>query len=296
MKFSILGTNGFLSTAIARHCEKEGYALDMYGLSAPIGHRYDNFYKVNFMDASLDCSTLLSSDVIIYAIGAGIQSNLKEGFNLIYSLNVSVPVYLCNKLKEFGYKGTIVTFGSFFEIGETTEVKSFTENDILTSTAPAPNDYTVSKRMLSSFVASYKHDFRHWHFILPTIYGSGENPNRLIPYTIDAVRNGKKLHFTSGDQTRQYIHVSEIPAILELSIYKNLSSGIYNIEGRETMTVKEIVSLIHNVMGKTVSDNCFGLAERTDAGMKYLALDGGRLRSATGFRPSINIIDVIDTY
>lgn len=296
MKFSILGTNGFLSTAIARHCNKMGYGLDMYGLEIPVGHKYDKFYNVNLMDTTLDYSNLLSSDIIIYAIGAGIQSNLKEGFNLIYNLNVTVPVSICNKLKELDYKGTFVTFGSFFEIGETKETKAFTETDILASTAHAPNDYTISKRMLSSFIASYKHDFRHWHFYLPTIYGNEENPNRLIPYTINAIRNGQELHFTDGEQTRQYIHVSEIPKVLELSIQKNVESGIYNIEGKETMTVKDIVTLIHHAMGKTVQDNCFGSAERADSGMKYLALNGSKLRSKTGFIPSISIIDVIDTY
>ena len=62
------------------------------------------------------------------------------------------------------------------------------------------------------------------------------------------------------------------------------------------MTVKEIVTLIHRTMGRTVPDNCFGSAERADARMKYLALNGSKLRSRTGFIPSISIIDVIDTY
>ena len=126
MKYSILGTNGFLSTAIARYCNNKGYELDMYGLDKPTEHKYDNFYKVNLMDTDLDCSKLLSSDVVIYAIGAGIQSNLKENYNLIYNLNVTAPVLICNKLKELDYKGRFITFGSVFEIGETKEKRFFT--------------------------------------------------------------------------------------------------------------------------------------------------------------------------
>ena len=188
MKISILGTNGFLSSAIAKFANKEGWTLIMYGLDEPKGHKYDAFYKINLMDSDLDCSSLLDSNIVIYAIGAGIQANLKEGFNLIYNLNVTVPVTICNKLKELDYRGCFVTFGSYFEMGETKESRFFTEKDILTSTCPAPNDYTVSKRMLSKFVASYKHDFTHWHFYIPTIYGAGENPKRLIPYVINAIR------------------------------------------------------------------------------------------------------------
>lgn len=296
MKISILGTNGFLSTAIAKYANEVGWNLDMYGLDEPTAHKFDNFYKVNLMDAELDCSGLLTSDIIVYAIGAGIQANLKEGYNLIYNLNVTAPVTICNKLKEIGYKGCFVTFGSVFEMGETHDERFFTEEDVLTSTCPAPNDYTVSKRMLSSFVSSYKHDFTHWHFYIPTIYGAGENPKRLIPYVINAIRNGEELHFTAGDQTRQYVHVSEVPRMLAQAFDKNLPSGLYNIQGKETVTVKEIVTEIHHAMGKEVQDGCFGSVHRADVGMKYLALDGKKLHDATGFEASIKITDVIDTY
>lgn len=279
MKISILGCNGFLSTTIAKYANKEGWVLDMYGLDEPQGHKYDRFVPCNLMDAELDCSPLLDSDIIVYAIGAGIQSNLKEGFNLIYNLNVTAPVTICNKLKELDYKGVFVTFGSVFEMGETKEERFFTEVDVMSSTAPAPSDYVVSKRMLTRFVTSYKHDFTHWHFIIPTIYGPGENPKRLIPYVVYAINNNEELHFTAGDQTRQYVHVTEVPRLLGLAMKKNLPSGIYNIEGNQTLTVKEIVHLIHRKFGKEVPDGCFGSAQRSDSGMKYLALDGSLLKS-----------------
>lgn len=296
MKISILGTNGFLSTAIAKYANEAGWNLDMYGLDEPRSHKYDNFYKVNLMDTALDCSGLLASEIIIYAIGAGIQSNLKEGNDLIYNLNVTVPVRICNALKAAGYRGKFITFGSVFEMGETTEERFFTEEDIQTSLAVAPNDYTVSKRMLTRFISSYKHEFTHWHFIIPTIYGESENPKRLIPYTINAIKNGEELHFTAGDQTRQYIHVSEVPRIIDMAYKKNIPSGIYNIQGKETIAVKEIVTLIHKVLGKQVAEGCFGSAQRADVGMKYLALDGRKLKSLTGFEATVRLEEVIKHY
>lgn len=296
MKLSILGCNGFLSTAIAKYANSKDWTLNMYGLDEPQGHSYDKFVKCNLMDAELDCTPLMDSDIIVYAIGAGIQSNLKEGFNLIYNLNVTAPVTICNKLKELDYKGCFVTFGSVFEMGETKEAKFFTEEDVLTSCAPAPSDYVVSKRMLTRFVTSYKHDFTHWHFIIPTIYGPGENPKRLIPYTINAIKNGEELHFTAGDQTRQYICVDEVPRMLEMAFEKKLPSGMYNIQGKETLTVKEIVELLHKGLGKEVPEGCFGTAQRADVGMKYLALDGKKLYRSIGFTASITISEMIESY
>lgn len=296
MKISILGTNGFLSTAIAKYANDAEWNLDMYGLDEPTAHKFDNFYKINLMDAELDCTSLLTSDIIVYAIGAGIQSNLKEGNDLIYNLNIIVPVRICNALKAAGYQGKFITFGSIFEMGETTEERFFTEEDIQTSLAAAPNDYTVSKRMLTRFISSYKHEFTHWHFIIPTIYGESENPKRLIPYTINAIKNGEELHFTAGDQTRQYIHVNEVPRMIDMAYEKDIPSGIYNIQGKETITVKEIVTLIHKVLGKQVAEGCFGSAQRADVGMKYLALDGRKLKSLTGFEATVRLEEVIKHY
>lgn len=296
MKVTILGTNGFLSRAIAVYCNGKGYPVNMYGLDEPKGHSFDAFHKVNLMTEELDYDDLIKSDIIVYAIGAGIQSNLKEGNDLIYNLNVTAPVKICNALKTAGYKGCFITFGSVFEMGVTHEKRFFNETDVLTSVCPAPNDYTVSKRMLSRFVDSYKHDFTHWHFFIPTIYGENENPLRLIPYTINAIRNNEPLHFTAGDQTRQYIYVGEVPAMIDLAYGKQLPSGIYNIQGKDTLTVREIVTAIHKHFGKDVPDDCFGSAKRADVGMKYLALDGSKLKSSIGFEATISLTDVIDRY
>lgn len=296
MKVSIIGSNGFLSNAIGKYANKKNWELDVYGLTEPKNHRYNRFVKVDMMNADVDCSLLLSSDVIFYAVGAGIQSNLNDSNSKIYHLNVNVPVSICNRLQESGFKGCFVSFGSVFEIGETLEERSFSEKDIIFADASAPSDYVVSKRMLTTYVSSYKHDFTHWHFILPTIYGEGENPKRLIPYTIYSLLEGKEMKFTSGNQTRQYLYVGEVPRAIDLAISHHLESGLYNIEGKETLTVKDIVRLIHAYFCKEMQEGYFGTAERTDVAMKYLSLNGSQLYKATGFKAEISILDVISKY
>ena len=60
--------------------------------------------------------------------------------------------------------------------------------------------------------------------------------------------------------------------------------------------MKEIVTKIHGHFGKEVPDDCFGTADRADVGMKYLALDGTKLREAIGFTAEVSISDVIARY
>ena len=296
MKVSIMGTNGFLSNTIAKYCNKRGDHLDMYGLEEPKSHEFDNFYNVDLIKNQLDYSSLITSDIIVYCIGAGIQSNLKESCSLIYELNVNSPVRICNDLKLNNYLGVFVSFGSFFEIGETDKRTPFTERDIINSCFPVANDYSVSKRMFSRFVDSYKHAFTHWHFFLPTIYGEGENPLRLIPYTINSIKNKTSIHFTSGEQIRQYLYVDEVARIIDISYQKKLQSGFYNIEGTDTISVKQLVKLIYSYFGKQLPIDCFGTEKRADVGMKYLSLDGIKLEKLIGYKPSMRILSQLDNY
>lgn len=296
MEISILGTNGFLSTAIAKYFSGERYSLHMYGRRRPESHQFSDFTKIDFLHNEINCNKLLKSNIIIYCAGAGIQSNLHEDVSCIYTLNTTTPTSICNQLQELGYKGIFITFGSVFELGVSPCFKYTTEEELLTSLLPAPNHYVVSKRMLSRYTCSVKHDFIHWHFIIPTIYGPEENKKRLIPYTINAICNNEKLSFTSGEQIRQYLFVDEVPIIINKAYHNQLPGGIYNIEGNETLSVKDIVTLIHHELKKDVPHDCFGTASREDAGMRYLALDGQKLQTAIKYAPQICITQVLHKY
>lgn len=295
-RICIIGSNGFLSNAIAKYATIQGWPLTIMGRNPNNEIKKDAFVKIDLMCNNIDYDILTSSEVVIYAAGAGIQSNLGETKEQIFKLNTFVPTTICNNLVSCNYKGTLISFGSFFEMGESTKDTPFTEDEILCSTCSTPSDYIVSKRMLSRFVTSYKHDFKHWHFIIPTIYGEFENPNRLIPYTINSLKNGERPRFTTGEQVRQYLYVDEVPKVIESSLLNDLPSGVYNIQGRETLSIRQLVSIIYAYFGEKFPAECFGSAGRTDVHMKYLALNGKKLYDAIGFNAKTEIKSVIEKY
>lgn len=296
MTIAIIGTNGFLSTTIAKYALERGWQINVYGLDKPQQHSYTSFCSVDLTRDSIDALQLYQNDMVIYTVGAGIQSNLNEAADIIYMLNVMVPIRICKVLQSCSYKGIFVTFGSYFELGETYLRSPATELDVINAISSAPTDYVLSKRMLTRFISSYKHDFRHWHFILPTIYGPGENSQRLIPYVINAIIQKRALCFTNGEQVRQYLFVGDVPKVLECAYERSLASGIYNIAGNDIYTVREIVKMIHDYFGIQLRDECFGSAIRSDVGMKYLVLDGMKLDSVIGKRMVCKLNDTIKLY
>ncbi|MEO6524905.1 MAG: NAD(P)-dependent oxidoreductase [Mucilaginibacter sp.] len=296
MHISIIGTNGLLSACIGSYCNEHGLELHMYGKTEPKHHTYTKFIKIDLLNENLHYEELSKSDVIIYTAGAGIQFHLKESPDAVYNLNVSIPVSICNNLIRTGYKGAFISFGSYFEIGETAEESAFTEVDVLRSQLVAPNDYSISKRMLSRFFNSFRAPFTFLHFILPTIYGEHESAYRLIPYTLRAINENTNLTLTSGVQVRQYIYIQDVVNVLFNSIASNLVSGIYNISGVEEFSVKELVTVLFDLNDKEIPDNIFGKTDRVDVGMKVLRLNGDKLKNSIGYTPSTKIAQVYNKY
>ncbi|MDR1226368.1 MAG: NAD(P)-dependent oxidoreductase [Prevotellaceae bacterium] len=278
MIVSIIGTNGFLADTIGRFCAEQcHYSIRCYGLSEPI-HHYDLFAQVNLMTQYLNYDELVESDLIVYASGAGIQSNLGEKYDLVYALNVNIPIIISKELSKRSYKGTFVTFGSCFEIGANNQNIQFDESQLSISTLPAPNDYCISKRLLTRFAMSDVPTFNYLHLILPTIYGAGESKHRLIPYTINTLKEEKVPQFTNGEQVRQYLHINDVVKIL-FSLYEKKEQGIFNISGVETLSVKQIVAIIFSFFGKELPNNIFGKEQRIDVSMQNLQLNGSKLFS-----------------
>lgn len=193
---------------------------------------------------------------------------------------------------------TLVSFGSYFEIGENTENRSFTENDLLLSMRRVPNSYCISKRLLTRYFSSAPSTVPFLHFILPTVYGENENENenRLIPYLLRAIRNKEDLSFTSGGQVRQYLYVDEVPGIMEEAVRRQIPCGIYNIEGNETLSVRNLVCMLLEAHGITPDMSIFGTAKRQDEGMKILQLDGSKLNSLIDHHCNNTILSVLGKY
>ena len=244
MKLLLIGSNGFLADSIGKFCNKKNIEIEVWGLKAPIKYNFNKFNYINLLTHEVNMNEAVEADLIIYAAGAGVQFSQIDSYNKIYHLNTFVPIKIIKELTRIKFKGYIVTFGSYFEFGENNINKFLKEKDIIYSSNPVPNDYCVSKRLLTRFITSTRIENKYLHFILPTIYGEHENSNRLIPYLINAIKNKEVIKVTTGEQVRQYLYVDDVAPILFDVIKKNITSAIYNISGGENFAIKNLVNFI----------------------------------------------------
>ena len=302
MKISIIGANGMLSVALTKYYHaQEGVNIDVYGLEAPKGYICDSFHQVNLLKDKLDYEKLASSDVIVYASGAGVQAALQTDSSLMYALNVNAPVEMTLQLKKHDFKGIYVSFGSYMEIGVNEEnEKSFKEDEVVCSPLPVTNDYALSKRLYGRYMRDFSADFTFYHFILPNMFSEADlKPGtRLVPYTLQylqdyaAGKNPTEPRFSAGLQTRQFITLEEMILTVDKAICKKVPSGIYNIGGGEFLSIRNLIERLFEIYEVPCKDEFFGQEVRRDGDIKSLCIDGSKLMSELGYLPNSKIEDI----
>lgn len=301
MKITIIGANGMLSVALTKYYMAKGLTVDVYGLDAPKGYGCDNFYKVNLLKDRLDYENLCTSDVIIYASGAGVQAALHTDSSLMYALNVNVPIEITLQLKKHNYKGAYISFGSYMEIGLNSENgKAFTEEEVICSPYPVTNDYGLSKRLYGRYMKDFSADFTFYHFILPNMFSEDDlKPGtRLVPYTLQylqdysAGKNPTEPRFSAGLQTRQFITLEEMILTVDKALCSKIPSGIYNIGGGEFLSIRNLIERLFSIYGVPCKDEFFGQEVRRDGDIKSLCIDGSKLMNELGYLPNSKIEDI----
>lgn len=302
MKIAVIGSNGMLSVALSKYFfAKEGVSVDVFGLDAPKGYGCDNFYQVNLLKDKLDYNNLCTADVIIYASGAGVQAALQTDSSLMYALNVTVPIEITLQLKKHDYTGIYVSFGSYMEIGLNGEDgKAFTEEEVVCSTLPVTNDYGLSKRLYSRYMRDFSAEYTFYHFILPNMFSEDDlKPGtRLVPYTLqylqdyNAGKNPQSPSFSAGLQTRQFITLEEMIQIVNKTICKRISSGVYNMGGGEFLSIRNLIERLFAIYNVPCKDEFFGQEVRRDGDIKSLFIDGRKLKKVLGELPNSKIEDI----
>lgn len=272
MKIAIIGSNSFLAQSIQKHASKH----KLIGFARKSEWPFD--YPSHGVE-SLNFDLLLEFDLIVYCAGAGIQPRHSESKNTIEALNFDQPQQLIHRLQESNYQGQLITFGSYFEIGNSGQKTPFTETELIASSNSLPNVYCESKKKLTNYINEKQSTttFKHLHLILTNVYGVGENENRLLPYLARSFKAGQEVLLTSGEQVRQFTHIDDVAKFILNSKSRSLN-GVLNFSNPEITTVRSVIETFAKLMEYPKEKLKFDTAYRRDTGMEFLALNTNKLQ------------------
>ena len=269
--------------------------IQLYGTNIEVLSPRETGFDFRLPEQELEFEGLLKSDTILYCAGAGVQSSKRYASTLLYEVNLFEPIRLLLRLEEDGFKGKVITFGSYFEIGNNKDTKSYLEKDVIYSQLALANEYSRSKRLLSQYIDSASFPFSQYHLILASIYGLGENENRLIPYLVKQMHENQPVHVSSGEQIRQYIHVTDVIRLLSEIFNGRLTSGTYNVAGDDVISVRTLVETVAAQV-RPDAEITFGDVSKTDQSMAVLNISTDKIRGQSSWRPEITLTQGINEY
>jgi nucleoside-diphosphate-sugar epimerase len=114
------------------------------------------------------------------------------------------------------------------------------------------------------------------------LYGPDENPGRLLPALVSALRDGRPFPMTDGSQMRDYMHVDDVGRALA-ALCKHSFQGLVNIGSGQSTAVRDFALTVAKILGTSSLVRIGELPRRPDEEM-FVVADNSRLQGL-GFRP-----------
>jgi UDP-glucose 4-epimerase len=155
------------------------------------------------------------------------------------------------------------------------------------------NPYAQTKVICESLCEGYNRDFKVPITIFRpfNIYGTGQNPDFLIPSIIQQAKTGK-IVIKDDRPKRDYIHVEDIvDAIITAIETENADKSIqkYNLGSGLSYSVKEIVDMVRGLFDTEIEYICTHEIRPNDV-MDTIA-DISKIQNKLHWKPSISILE-----
>lgn len=155
------------------------------------------------------------------------------------------------------------------------------------------NPYAQTKVICESLCEGYNRDFKVPITIFRpfNIYGTGQNPDFLIPSIIQQAKTGK-IVIKDDRPKRDYIHVEDIvDAIITAIETENADKSIqkYNLGSGLSYSVKEIVDMVRGLFDTEIEYICTHEIRPNDV-MDTIA-DISKIQTELPWKPSISILE-----
>jgi dTDP-glucose 4,6-dehydratase len=213
-----------------------------------------------------------------------ISTNIVGTVNLLNAARVSWKEN--TDQKRFYHISTDEVYGS---LGKTGHFKE-------TTTYDPRSPYSASKASSDHLVRAYFHTFK-----LPVVisncsnnYGSFQFPEKLIPLSINNIRNNKPIPiYGKGENIRDWLFVEDHASAIDLIFHEGKSGETYNIGGNNEWTNINLIRELCNIMDRklnrpkgTSGQLITFVKDRAGHDLRY-AIDSSKLQRELGWKPSL---------
>jgi len=128
---------------------------------------------------------------------------------------------------------------------------------------------------------------------LSLVYGPGQTGAMFLPTLIAHVRDRQPVALTAGEQTRDYVYVTDVARAVALALHPDAAPGIYNVGSGVESRLRDVGSAVITALDGDPALLRWGARPyRRDEQMRYV-FDTAATRVALGFEATVSLADGI---
>jgi dTDP-glucose 4,6-dehydratase len=253
--------------------------------------RIYEFVKADINDLSLVTRQMADADIVVHlAAESHVDRSISEPKTFLNS-NVLGTFTLLeaarhSKVCKFVHISTDEVYGS------ASSGEAFHENSPLDPSSP----YSASKAAAEMLALAYYKTYGVPIVILRCTnnFGPRQFPEKLIPKTIIRALLGLRVPvYGSGQQIRDWIHVSDFCKAIDLATEIGVNGHIYNVSAKNEISNLEMVTRILNILAKS-SNLIESVDDRPGHDFRY-SLNSSRITEELGWKPERSFFTALES-
>jgi len=248
MKVLVTGGSGFIGSHVVDKLRDKGVGVRVFDMVIPEYRDDIEFYQGSLLN--LDQMRMAVSGVdAVFHLGAiadvndvFLEPHYSEAINVRGTINVLEAVRLNGSIKRVIYGSTAWVYSEANEqhVDENTPLHS--PSHLYTATKLTGEYYCRSYSEL------YSLDTTILRYGIP--YGPRARDGAVIPIFVKKALNGEPLTIAGdGSQFRKFIYVEDLAEGNVLALQSIAKNKVYNLDGKERITIKEIAETIQEILG-----------------------------------------------
>lgn len=247
MKVLVTGGSGFIGSHVVDKLREKGVRVRVYDLMMPDFRKDIEYYQGSILDFNALQFAMCGVDAVMHLAAV---ADVKDVYNDPYyaeSINVRGTINVLEAARKSEVKRVIY--------GSTTWVYSETDANEVDETTPLHSPthlYTATKLSGEYYFQSYSKLFGLEITILRygIPYGPRARDEAVIPIFVKKALSGQPLTIAGdGSQFRKFVYVEDLAEGNVLALQSIAKNKIYNLDGKEKITIKQIAETIKKIVG-----------------------------------------------
>lgn len=247
MKVLVTGGSGFIGSHVVDELLKKGVQVRIFDMIMPTFRQDVEFFRGSLLDLESLRMAMNSVDAIYHLAAVADVKEVYEDPYYAESINVRGTINVLEAARR--HRVNRVIYGS------TTWVYSDTLVDYVNEDTPllAPSHLYTATKVTSEYYCQayaklYGLEYTILRYGIP--YGPRARDGAVVPIFVKKALSGEPLTIAGdGSQYRNFVYVEDLAEGNVLALRSVAKNKIYNLDGTEKVTIKQIAETIQRVIG-----------------------------------------------